>query len=129
MAIQKFTGRIIGMPKMLETANTHRQVVHVRIGFMPEVNISGKLPKFNENSVSDIQLSFWDESFQQQIMADAANLVGKIVTGYCDSITQRERYYNGTGYAFVLDPNAKPCAPQIQVISKATAPTAPVAPV
>jgi hypothetical protein len=126
MAIQKFTGRIIGMPKMLETANTHRKVVHVRIGFMPEVKISGKLPEFGENAVSDIQLSFWDENFQNAIMEDANSLVGKMVTGYCDNITQRNQFYNGTGYAFVLDAKGKPNAPQIQVIH-AAGPTAPVA--
>lgn len=129
MAIQKFTGRIIGMPQLLETANTHRQVVHVRIGFMPEVKINGKLPEFGENAVSDIQLSFWDEGFQKSIMEDAAALVGKIVTGYCDNVVQRDRFYNATGYAFVLDEKAKVKAPQIQVITKASAPVAPVAPV
>ena len=129
MAMQKFTGRIIGMPQKLETANTHRTVVHVRIGFMPEVKIGGKLPEFTDNSVSDIQLSFWDEQFQNAIMENPADLVGKMVTGYCDQVTQRDRFYNGTGYAFVLDPKGKPNAPQLQVISRATAPVAPVAPV
>ena len=127
MAMQKFTGRIIGTPKMLETTNTHRPVVHVRISFMPEVKLNGKLPEFGDNSVSDIQLSFWNEDFQQSIMADADALVGKMVTGYCDQITQREQFYNGTGYVFVLDPKGKPNAPQIQVISRSVAPTAPVA--
>lgn len=129
MAMQKFTGRIIGMPKQLETANTHRTVVHVRIGFMPEVKITGKLPEFADNCVSDIQLSFWDEGFQSAIMADAENLVGKQVTGYCDQITQRNGFYNGTGYAFVLDNKSKVNAPQLQVITQSSAPTAPVAPV
>jgi len=128
MAMQKFTGKVIGAPKMLETANTHRKVVHVRIGFMPEVKINGKLPEFGENAISDIQLSFWDEGFQQAIMADADALIGKTVTGYCDQITQRDRFYNGTGYAFVLDPKGKPNAPQFEVITR-TAPAVPVAPV
>lgn len=129
MALQKFTGRIIGMPKMLETTNTHRKVVHVTIGFMPEVKITGKLPEFGENSMSSIQLSFWDENFMQAIMAEAENLVGKMVTGYCDNVVQREQYYNGTGYAFVLDSKSKVQAPVIQVIPRASAPSAPVAPV
>ena len=129
MAMQKFTGRIIGTPKQLETSNTHRTVVHVRVSFMPDVKLTGKLPEFNENSLSDIQLSFWDETFQKAIMADADSLVGKMVTGYCDQIVQRERYYNGTGYAFVLDPKGTPCSPQIQVITKSEAPSAPKAPV
>ena len=128
MAVQTFTGKVIGKPKMLETANTHRTVVHVRIGFMPDVKLNGKLPEFSENSVSDVQLSFWDENFQKSIMEDADALVGKMVTGYCDNITQREQFYNGTGYLFVLDPKGKVKAPTIQVIGQ-TAPTAPVAPV
>ena len=128
MAVQTFTGKIIGMPKQLETANTHRTVVHVRIGFMPDVKLDGTLPKFSENSVSDVQLSFWDENFQKTIMADPGSLVGQMVTGYCDNITQREQFYNGTGYLFVLDPKGKVKAPTIQVITPAAAPKAPVAP-
>lgn len=130
MALQKFTGRIIGTPVMLETTNTHRKVVHVTIGFMPEVKITGKLPEFGENTMSSIQLSFWDEAFMDEIMKDAAALVGKLVTGYCDHITQREQYYNGTGYAFVVAPKgSKVNPPEIQVIPRASAPSAPVAPV
>ena len=117
------------MPKQLETANTHRTVVHVRIGFMPDVKLDGKLPEFSENSVSDVQLSFWDENFQKTIMADPASLVGQMVTGYCDNITQRDQFYNGTGYLFVKDPKGKVKAPTIQVITQeSSAPKAPVAP-
>ena len=129
MAMQKFSGKVIGLPKLLETANTHRKVMHVRVSFMPDVKLNGKLPEFGEDCVSDIQLSFWDEPFQQVVMAEADQIVGKMITGYCDNVVQRGGYNNATGYAFVIDKNAKPSAPQVQVISKSMAPSAPVAPV
>lgn len=129
MAMQKFTGKIVSTPKMLETANTHRKVVHVDVSFFPEVKIGGKLPEFADNAVNRIQLSFWDETFMAAIMADAETLVGKMITGYCDNVVQRDQFYNGTGYAFVLDAKGKPNAPVVQLIPKASAPTAPTAPI
>lgn len=129
--MQKFTGRVVGMPKQVVTTNTKRSVVHVRVSFIPQVKLNGTLPEFKDGAISDIQLSFWDEDFQAAIMADADKLVGKMITGYCDSITQRDQYYNGVGYAFVLEKKtAEFNAPQVQFqMIQGSAPTAPVAPV
>ena len=128
MAMQEFVGRVIGIPKKLETTNTHREVVHVVVSFLPPVKIEGgKLPEFN-GGMNRIQLSFWDEEFMDQIMAIADKLPNKMIRGYCDNITQRDQYYNATGLAFVVDSKAKVKAPEFQMISS-SAPKAPVAPV
>jgi len=127
--MQKFTGKILGTPVQLETKEKKRKVVHVTVGFMPEVKITGKLPEFDENSMSSIQLSFWDENFMAAIMAEKDSLSGKQITGYCDHVVKKDQYYNATGYVFVLDPKGKVSAPLVQVITKTTAPSAPVAPV
>lgn len=127
MAMQKFTGTVIGI-EALKTKNKETPVVHVLVDFMPEIKINGKLPEIGENTMTRIQLSFWDEKFQQAILSEGESLKNKMVTGYCDHVTQREQYYNGTGYAFVLDPKGKPKAPELQVISS-SAPTAPAVPV
>lgn len=128
MGMQKYTGKVMGTPRFLETTKNHRIVMHLDIAFMPEVDIFGKLPSFKEDSINRINLSIWDENLQAQVRANPEALVGKVVTGYCDNITKREQFYNGTGYAFVVDPNGKPKAPVFQVIT-AEAPSAPVAPV
>lgn len=129
MAMQMFAGRIIDTPKVLETATTHREVAHVLVDFMPPVKINGKLPKFKDGSIRRIQLSFWEPDFIAQIMEDPAGLVGKMITGYLDNVTQRESWYNATGLVFTVTPNATPKAPEFQVIPAPTAPTAPSAPV
>ena len=127
--MQKFTGRIVGTPEILETTNTKRKVLHVRVSFVPNVGLRGKLPDIKDGAISSIQLSFWDEEFQNAVMHDADDLVGKVITGYCDNVTKREQYYNGTGYVFVMEkPDAKFRAPEFQMLVS-EAPTAPTAPV
>ena len=130
MAIQKFTGKIDGIPTLAKTNTTERPVVHVWVNFIPEVKLDGKLPELGENPVCRIRFSIWEQKFQESIMADAGSLNGRMITGYCDNVIQRDQYYNGTCYAFVLSSDkAKPCAPQLQTIGSSSASKAPSAPV
>ena len=130
MAMQTFVGKITSSPRVLETTKNHRKVVHIRVSFMPDIDINtGKLPTFEDDSISSVDLSFWDENMQEQILANPDALVGKMITGYCDNITKNRDFYNGTGYAFVVTPKGKVKPPVFQVISQSSAPQAPVAPV
>ena len=125
---QEFTGVITAAPKMAETKEKKLPVLHLNVSFIPAISITGKLPKFSENAVTSIQLSFWDADFQKSVMELGDTLIGKKITGLCQDITQNGRYFNGNGIAFVLDPKSAVKAPEFQRIEAPTAPTAPVAP-